>query len=166
MGKGGGLDKWKRQEEQTRHGRKLIGENVGEGPGCRWGLSSCRRTQRHYTYNPGGEPGSCFNPYVGAGSCAWCTVRPKLLCRVGAEKVNCRVLQGDRWLMSHQPAITIGFQENIFFLRVAPAAHGSSQARGLIGAVAASLRQSHSSTRSNLHHVCNLHHGHARSSTH
>jgi len=34
--------------------------------------------------------------------------------------------------------------------RAAPAAYGSSQARGLIGAVAAGLRQSHSNTRSEL----------------
>ena len=32
------------------------------------------------------------------------------------------------------------------FSRVTPAAYGGSQARGLVGAVAAGLRQSHSST--------------------
>ena len=36
-------------------------------------------------------------------------------------------------------------------LRAAPTAHGDSQARGLIGAVAASLYQSHSNTRSEPH---------------
>ena len=35
--------------------------------------------------------------------------------------------------------------------RAVPAAYGGSQARGLIGAVAASLRQSHSNTRSEPH---------------
>ena len=41
----------------------------------------------------------------------------------------------------------------LFFglFRASPAAHGGSQARGLIGAVAASLCQSHSNTRSKLH---------------
>ena len=34
------------------------------------------------------------------------------------------------------------------FLRAAPAAHEDSQARGLIGAVAAGLHQSHSNARS------------------
>ena len=34
------------------------------------------------------------------------------------------------------------------FSRAAPTAHGGSQARGLIGAVAIGLRQSHSNTRS------------------
>ena len=34
------------------------------------------------------------------------------------------------------------------FLRAAPAAHGSSQARGLIGATAAGLHHSHSNARS------------------
>ena len=37
------------------------------------------------------------------------------------------------------------------FSRVAPVAYGGSQARGLIGAVAAGLRQSHSNTGSELH---------------
>ena len=50
--------------------------------------------------------------------------------------------------------------ERIFFfclLRAAPAAYGGSQARGLIRAVAAGLRQSHSKTRSEPS-VCDLHH--------
>ena len=38
----------------------------------------------------------------------------------------------------------------------APAAYGGSQARGLIGAVAASLRQSHATQDPS--HICNLHH--------
>ena len=38
-----------------------------------------------------------------------------------------------------------------FFLRAIPAAHGGSQARGLIGATVVSLRHSHSNTRSELH---------------
>ena len=49
-------------------------------------------------------------------------------------------------------------QKKIFFFfdlfsfsRAAPAAYGVSQARGLIGAVAASLRQSHSNTGSEPH---------------
>ena len=37
------------------------------------------------------------------------------------------------------------------FFRAAPAAYGDSQARGLIGAVAAGLRQSHSNAGSELH---------------
>ena len=37
-----------------------------------------------------------------------------------------------------------------FFLRAAPAAYGGSQARGLIEATAAGLRQSHSKARSEL----------------
>jgi len=37
------------------------------------------------------------------------------------------------------------------FSRVAPTAYGGSQARGLIGAVAASLRQSHSNAGSKLY---------------
>ena len=37
------------------------------------------------------------------------------------------------------------------FSRAAPAAHGGSQARGLIGAVAASLCQSHSNVGSEMH---------------
>ena len=37
------------------------------------------------------------------------------------------------------------------FSRAAPTAHGGSQARGLIGAVAAGLRQSHSNLGSELH---------------
>ena len=37
------------------------------------------------------------------------------------------------------------------FSRVAPAAFGSSQARGRIGAIVGSLRHSHSNTRSELH---------------
>ena len=41
---------------------------------------------------------------------------------------------------------------NFFFLlRVAPAAHGGSQARGPIGAIAAGLCHSHSNTGSELH---------------
>ena len=40
--------------------------------------------------------------------------------------------------------------------RAAPVAHGGSQARGPIGAVAAGLHQSHS--KPDLSHVCNLHH--------
>ena len=40
------------------------------------------------------------------------------------------------------------------FSRAAPMAYGGSQARGLIGAVATSLHQSHRNTGS----VCNLHH--------
>ena len=38
-----------------------------------------------------------------------------------------------------------------FFFRAAPAAHGSSQARGWIGAAGTSLHHSHSNTRSQLH---------------
>ena len=38
-----------------------------------------------------------------------------------------------------------------FFFRAAPAAHGGSQARGQIGATAASLHHSHSSTGSEPH---------------
>ena len=38
-----------------------------------------------------------------------------------------------------------------FFPKAAPAAYGGSQARGLIGAVAASLCQRHSNVRSKLH---------------
>ena len=38
-----------------------------------------------------------------------------------------------------------------FFSRAAPAAYGGSQARGLIGAVAAGLHQSHSNVGSELH---------------
>ena len=38
-----------------------------------------------------------------------------------------------------------------FFSRAAPVAYGGSQARGLIGAVATSLLQSHSNARSELH---------------
>ena len=38
----------------------------------------------------------------------------------------------------------------LFFFRAAPVAYGGSQARGLIRAVAASLRQSHSNARSEL----------------
>ena len=41
--------------------------------------------------------------------------------------------------------------ELFFLFRGAPAAYGSSQARGLIGAVAASLRQSHSNVGSEPH---------------
>ena len=37
------------------------------------------------------------------------------------------------------------------FSRAAPLPYGGSQARGLIRAVAASLRQSHSNAKSNLH---------------
>ena len=37
------------------------------------------------------------------------------------------------------------------FSRAAPVVHGDSQARGLIRAVAVSLRQSHSNARSELH---------------
>jgi len=37
------------------------------------------------------------------------------------------------------------------FSRAAPTAYGGSQARGLIEAVATSLRQSHSNSRSELH---------------
>ena len=37
------------------------------------------------------------------------------------------------------------------FSRAAPTAYGGSQARGLIGVVAASLHQSYSNTRSELH---------------
>ena len=37
------------------------------------------------------------------------------------------------------------------FSRAAPAAYGGSQARGLIGAIATGLRQSHSNTGSKLH---------------
>ena len=36
----------------------------------------------------------------------------------------------------------------MFFFRATPAAYGSSQTRGPIGAAAAALRQSHSNTRS------------------
>ena len=39
----------------------------------------------------------------------------------------------------------------ILFFRAALVAYGSSQARGLIGAVAASLHQSHSNSGSKLH---------------
>ena len=39
----------------------------------------------------------------------------------------------------------------LLFLWAAPAAYGGSQARGLIGAVAASLRQSHSNAGSEPH---------------
>ena len=39
----------------------------------------------------------------------------------------------------------------LVFFRAAPAAYGGSQARGLIGAVAASLHQSHSKAGSELH---------------
>ena len=39
----------------------------------------------------------------------------------------------------------------IVFFRAAPAAYGGSQARGLIGAVAASLRHSHSGAESKPH---------------
>ena len=38
-----------------------------------------------------------------------------------------------------------------FFFSAAPMAYGNSQARGLIGATAAGLCQSHSNTRSKLH---------------
>ena len=44
----------------------------------------------------------------------------------------------------------------LLFLWATPAAYGDSQARGLIGAVAASLRQSHSNADPS--RVCNLHH--------
>ena len=56
-----------------------------------------------------------------------------------------------------------GFQKSLFILfyflffclfafsRAAPTVYGDSQARGLIGAVATSLRQSHSNARSELH---------------
>ena len=37
------------------------------------------------------------------------------------------------------------------FSRATPRAHGGSQVRGLIGAVATGLRQSHSNTRNELH---------------
>ena len=40
----------------------------------------------------------------------------------------------------------------VCLFRAAPTAYGGSQARGLIRAVASSLRQSHSNARSNLHH--------------
>ena len=42
------------------------------------------------------------------------------------------------------------------FFRATPVAHGGSQVRGLIGAVAASLH--HSQSNSGSSHVCNLHH--------
>ena len=39
----------------------------------------------------------------------------------------------------------------VFFSRAVPIAYGGSQARGPIGAAAASLRQSHNNARSELH---------------
>ena len=42
--------------------------------------------------------------------------------------------------------------------RAAPAVYGGSQAKGPIGAVAASLHRSQSNTRSYLSCICNLHH--------
>ena len=48
------------------------------------------------------------------------------------------------------PSFLLLFFSFLFFLRAAPAAHGSSQARGQIRATAASLRHSHSNTRSKL----------------
>ena len=42
--------------------------------------------------------------------------------------------------------------------RAPTAAHGGSQARGLIGAIAAGLHHNHSSAGSEPSRVCNLHH--------
>ena len=50
--------------------------------------------------------------------------------------------------------------------RAALMAFGSSQARGLIGAIAASLHHSHSNTGSELSAVYTTAHGNARSLTH
>ena len=46
----------------------------------------------------------------------------------------------------------------VLLFRAAPAAYGGSQARGLIGAVATGLLQSHSNAGSELSRVCDLHH--------
>ena len=46
---------------------------------------------------------------------------------------------------------TLLFLSCLFFLRAAPKAYGSSQARGQIGAAAASLHHSHSNARSKPH---------------
>ena len=58
--------------------------------------------------------------------------------------------------------------KNIFFVfsRAAPVACGGSQARGFIGAVAASLRQSHSNSGSELRLTYTTDHSNAGSSTH
>ena len=42
------------------------------------------------------------------------------------------------------------FNFNFYFFSATPATYGGSQARGLIGAIAADLCQSHSNTRSKL----------------
>jgi len=52
--------------------------------------------------------------------------------------------------MSWMTALFFFFFFFLVFSRAAPAAYGGSQARGLIGAVAAGLRQSHSNTGSKL----------------
>ena len=46
---------------------------------------------------------------------------------------------------------TSNFGNYYFFFRATPMAYRGSQARGLIGAVAAGLRQRHSNARSELH---------------
>ena len=46
----------------------------------------------------------------------------------------------------------------VLLFRVAPAACGSSQARGRIRATAAGLHHGHSNARSEPHHICNVHH--------
>ena len=62
-----------------------------------------------------------------------------------------------KWKISGPLGTTFGFCKiiNLFFFfgfsRAAPAAYGGSQARGLIRAVAASLRHSHSNARSEPH---------------
>ena len=54
--------------------------------------------------------------------------------------------------------IILSFFKFFFFLRAIPMAYGSSQARGQIGATAASLHHSHSNTRSQPHLQSTLHH--------
>ena len=63
----------------------------------------------------------------------------------GAANRQARKQQSQSY--NHQELIFFGL---FAFSRAAPAAYGGSQARGLIGAVAAGLGQSHSNTRSEL----------------
>ena len=59
---------------------------------------------------------------------------------------------GHTYIFIHTHTHTFFFFFGLFaFCRAAPMAYGSSQARGLIGAVATGLRQSHSNVRSELH---------------
>ena len=70
--------------------------------------------------------------------------------------MKCQHTVSTNYLMLISLYTYLFFPRLFAFSRAAPAAYGGSQARGLIGAVATGLRQSHSNADRS--RVCNLHH--------